>query len=314
MRGPIFRCAAVVAVALLSAVPAVFAMQANTADPPQAADSAPQAGGFHWVDFHSPKDQSVVIWVTRSLAVEDWSAIREIGVKYDAALVVTTHRASPTSLPGSGAFNVWNVSLTSHQVTPVLKGVNLRWLAWVRLSRDAPLEPAVLYENCRQCAANTYFTTFHYRADTHQWTARWTKAGEGVAIWNTDHPAGMQWTQVYAVMTGENGVSQLVTWNHFDYGKDRPPEDSIFRYDVDPFSGLDRNQIVSGKQAEAMKTALCNAQNAVTGLARGQNSELCQEVLHTPQFRKPLRGVPERRLAPPHTPAPPKNKDMPKVP
>jgi len=39
---------------------------------------------FRWVDFHSSEDQSIVIWVTRSMQVEKWTAIREIGVLYDA--------------------------------------------------------------------------------------------------------------------------------------------------------------------------------------------------------------------------------------
>ena len=42
---------------------------------------------FRWIDFHAEKDQPIVVWVTRSLDREKWSAIREIGVFYDAALV-----------------------------------------------------------------------------------------------------------------------------------------------------------------------------------------------------------------------------------
>ena len=275
--------------------------------------SEQQPGAFYWVNFHSSKDQSIVTWVLRSLAVEDWTAIREIGVMYDSALVVTTNRATPQSLPDTDSFNVWNVSLTNHMVTPVLKGVNLRWLAMLRLFASAPMEPAILYDNCRQCAANTYFTTFHYDVVTRRWEARWLNGGEGVAVWNMNHPAGMEWTQVYAVATGGNGIAQLLTWNHFDFGPGKPPEDSMFRYDVDPFSGLDRTAIVSGKQVDATKVALCNAQDAVSGLARGQDSNLCREVLHKPvPFSRPLRGVPARRTAPPHTAAPPKDTAAPK--
>lgn len=272
-----------------------------------------QPDAFHWVNFHSPKDQSIVVWVTRSLAVVDWTAIREIGVMYDSALVVTTKRATPESLPDTDSFDVWNVSLTDHMVTPLLKGVNLRWLAMLRMFASMPMEPAVLYDNCRQCAANTYFTTFHYNVATRRWEARWVNGGEGVAVWNTEHPAGMDWTQVYAVVTAGNGIAQLVTWNHFDYGPGKPPGDSIFRYDVDPFSGLDRTAVVSGKQLEATKVALCSAQDAVTGLARGQDSDLCSQVLHKPaRISKPLRGVPARRPAPPHTVAPAEDKAAPK--
>ncbi|MGH9599985.1 MAG: hypothetical protein ACRD27_08970 [Terracidiphilus sp.] len=251
-----------------------------------------QPGAFYWVNFHSPKDQSVVVWVTRSLAVENWTAIREIGVEYDAALVVTSFRATPQSPPDADTFSIWSVSLTSHLVTPLLHGVNLRWFDWLRFTRNAPLEPSILYDNCRQCAANTYFTTLYYDGALHRWAARWLNGSEGVPVWNASHPSGMDWTQVYAVVTGENGVAQLVTWNHFDFGRQRPAEDSLYRYDVDPFSGLDQTVMLSGKEADAMKLQLCSGQGAVTGLARGQDSALCQDLLNSRGRRKPVSTPP----------------------
>jgi len=57
---------------------------------------------FHWIDFHAKPDQDTVVWVTRSLDPEKWSAIREIGVEYDAALVVTTLRKTPANSSGLG--------------------------------------------------------------------------------------------------------------------------------------------------------------------------------------------------------------------
>ena len=59
------------------------------------------SGTFRWIDFHDAKDQNIVAWVTRSLQVEKWTAIREIGVVYDAALVVTTDRMGPQSPPAT---------------------------------------------------------------------------------------------------------------------------------------------------------------------------------------------------------------------
>ena len=59
------------------------------------------SGTFRWIDFHDAKDQNIVAWVTRSLQVEKWTAIREIGVVYDAALVVTTDRPTPNRLPAT---------------------------------------------------------------------------------------------------------------------------------------------------------------------------------------------------------------------
>src|SRR5664279_2885133 len=65
---------------------------------PISAQQAPE--NFRWVDFHSAKEADTIAWVKRSLEPEKWTAIREIGVEYDAALVVTTLRPteqSPTS-------------------------------------------------------------------------------------------------------------------------------------------------------------------------------------------------------------------------
>src|SRR6266702_1326431 len=65
----------------------LFALVVAAATPPCTAQ-APDT--FRWIDFHSPKDEDVIIWVTRALDGEKWTAIREIGVQYDAALVITT--------------------------------------------------------------------------------------------------------------------------------------------------------------------------------------------------------------------------------
>ncbi len=103
-----------------------------------ATPSRAQQDPFRWMDFHSQKDQDIIVWVTRSLAVEDWTAIREIGVQYDAALVVTTLRPTPQSPANADTFTVWSVSLTSHVVAPLLKGVNLRWLDRMRFANGEP--------------------------------------------------------------------------------------------------------------------------------------------------------------------------------
>jgi hypothetical protein len=105
--------------------------------------------------------------------------------------------------------------------------------------------------------------------------------GAGVAVWNESHPPGVKWTQIYAVMTNAAGIAELVTWNHFNFGRGHMQEDSIFRYGVDPQSGLDQTVMLSGQEANAMKIKLCTARDAVTGLARGQNSAVCSRLVGT---------------------------------
>lgn len=262
-----------------------------------------EPGAFHWIDFHAPKDQSVVVWVTRALQGEKWTAIREIGVEWDAALVVTTLRTGPQSPPDADTFTVWNVSLTSHLATPLLKGVHLRWIDWMRYGAGMPQEPALLYDNCTGCAADTYLTSFYYDMRHHIWTARWMQGGNGLHLWSTHSLPGVEWTQVYAVMADDAGKEVVGTWNHFRYGGARPDQDSVFQYDIDPFSRLERIRQLSGKEADAMKQRLCRAQDAVPGLARGQDAPLCQQYVKLRFDRRPATTPPAnnqgRSLPPP---------------
>lgn len=269
---------------------------------PLSAQQAPDT--FRWIDFHSAKDQDVVVWVTRSLATEKWTAIREIGVEYDAALVVTTLRSNPQSLPSSDSFTVWSLSLTNHSLTPLIKGVNLRLIDWMLLADGKPRELGAFYDDCSECAATTYFTAFHYDFAQHIWAARWLRGNQTVPIWNANPSDGVALTQVYAVLNQPNGLQLMGTWSHFDYGDLKPAEDIIYRYDVDPWSGLDRMELVSGKQAEAMEQRLCGAQSAGPGLERGQDSTLCQQMLKPLPERKHLSRTPANshgRAVPPGT-------------
>ncbi|MGA2206288.1 MAG: hypothetical protein ABSG10_06120 [Terracidiphilus sp.] len=252
------------------------------------------SGSFRWIDFHNPKDQNIVAWVTRSLQVEKWTAIREIGVVYDAALVVTADRSGPQSPPSDDTFTIWNVSLTSHVVAPLLSGVNLRWFDWEHFAENAPEELTVLYDSCHDCSASTYFTSFHYDVSHHMWAARWVRGGQGVLVWNAAGPSapGIAWTQLYAEMAGPDGRAFLVTWNHFEYGKVRGPSDTLFRYDVDPASGLERTVELTRDDADAMELRMCRGQDAVQGLARGQDSALCQQMLNEQPQRKPVTTPP----------------------
>lgn len=135
MRG-IPRWAIVVLSALAMAV-ATFSCAA------QAPDS------FRWVDFHSPKDQDVVNWVTHALAGQKWTAIREIGVQYDGALVITTYRNSPQGTPNRDSFSIWSVSLANRAVTHLIDGTNLRPMDWLLLNVGQGRELSALYDVCR---------------------------------------------------------------------------------------------------------------------------------------------------------------------
>ena len=264
---------------------------------------AAQEQQFRWIDFHSEKDQSYVTWVTRSMDAQKWTAIREIGVLYDAALVVTTERANLDASPGTDIFQIWSVSLTTHRATPLLKGVNLRWLDWMNISDVGGRELGAFYDDCRDCAATTYFTTFHFDTSQHLFLPRWVRgAGQAAPVWTGAVPPGVEQTQVYALLTEPSGSQAMETWTHFDYGKQKPPDDYLYRYDLEPFTRVERTELVVNKQAEILKQRLCSVQGLPPQLARGQDSALCQQTVHPKAERRVVTTPPannQGRSAPP---------------
>ena len=246
---------------------------------------------FRWIDFHSPPDQDVIVWVTRALDTEQWTAIREIGVEYDAALVVTTLRKTPQSPPALDTFSVWSVSLTSHKVNALLKGANLRLLDWMLFAVGRPRDLAVLYDDCNDCDASTFFTAFYYDVTQHGWAPRWMRGSQAIPLQSAATPQSAAVSQTYAVLADPNGHEVVGTWNHFDYGKEKPAEDYVYRYDVDPLSGLERTQRLSGNDADALKRRICASTDAVTGLARGQDTPICGPYGKEPARRGTRRSA-----------------------
>jgi len=99
-------------------------------------------------------------------------------------------------------------------------------------------------------------------------------------------------TQITAAIADPNGRETLGTWNHLDYGKQKPAEDFIYRYDVDPMSAIERTQLLFGRDAAGMRDRLCHPEEAVSGLSRGQDSALCQQAQKAHWERKPVTTPP----------------------
>jgi hypothetical protein len=252
---------------------------------------------FHWVDFHDAKDAPTVAWVTQALKAEKWTAIREIGVQWDSAVVFTSERKTPQSTPPSDTYTVWSVSLAKHEVQPLLHAASPRILNWTTFGGPYSQSPelALVYDDCYACdAASTFFTTLYYNFPAHAWRARWMHGDQAAALWSAGNVDGVTRTQVYGLLTEPPGRDVLATWSHFDYGKAKPAEDFVFEYSVDPSNGLEQTQGLSGKHAEDMMARLCKADPAqidpaLAELARGQDSEVCQGVVDTKAKARPGR-------------------------
>jgi hypothetical protein len=247
---------------------------------------------FRWIDFHAQDDQDVVVWVTRALDGQKWTGIREIGVQYDAALVITTLRASPQASPDRDTFTIWSVSLANRTLTHLVDGANLRMMDWLLLNVGQGRELAALYDDCNDCQATTYFTALHYDLRQHTFAGRWMAGGKAVPVWVSNAALGVTQTQVFAVMADSNGRETLGTWHHLDYGKEKPAEEAVYRYDIDPQSDVERTQLLSARDSTSMKDRLCHAQDGVPGLSRGQDSSLCQTNLKPHYERKPVTTPP----------------------
>jgi hypothetical protein len=249
----------------------------------------PNVEAFHWIDFHDPKDAPTVAWVTQALKAEKWTAIREIGAQWDSALVITSERKTPQSTPPTDTYTVWSVSLAKHDVQPLLHGMNPRILNWTTFGgpyQQAPELPLV-YDDCYGCdAPSTFFTTLYYNFPAHAWRARWTRGDQAAALWSASTVEGVTRTQIYGLLTEPPGRDVLATWSHFDYSNAKPAEDFVFEYSVDPASGLEQTQGLSGDHAEKMEERLCKADPAqvdpsLAELAKGQDSELCGKFIQT---------------------------------
>jgi hypothetical protein len=247
---------------------------------------------FRWIDFHAQSDQDVVVWVTRALDNEKWTAIREIGVQYDAALVITSLRATAQSATDRDTFTIWSISLSDRKLTRIVDCANLRLMDWVLLNVGQGRELAALYDDCNDCQATTYFTAFHYDLRQRTFAGRWMVSGKAVPVWGSNAALGVTQTQVFAVMADGNGHETLGTWNYLDYGRLKAAEESVYRYDLDPQSDLERAQLLTGRDAANMKDRLCRAQDVVPGLSRGQDSLLCQMSLKPHYERKPVTTPP----------------------
>ncbi|WP_263359451.1 hypothetical protein [Acidicapsa ligni] len=239
---------------------------------------------FHWVDFHDQKDAAIVQWVTTSLKAEKWTAIREIGVQWDSALVLTAERKTPQSSPQADAYTVWSVSLSKHESQPLFHAVNPKVLGWTTFGGEFVPELGLVYDDCSGCDASTFFTTLYYNVAAHAWRARWLRGDQAAPLWAAGNIDGVTRTQIYGLLTEPPGRNVLATWVHFDYGKTKPAEDFVYQYSVDPASGLEQMQALGPDHAGQMERELCKANPgqadpALATLARGQDSDLCAVFL-----------------------------------
>jgi hypothetical protein len=237
--------------------------------------------GFSWTDLH--QDNERVAAVTKSLEGEKFTALREIAVVGDAALVITSTRANPTARPEQDQYTAYSLDLKSPDQKPelLMTGTNLEFRDWLRFVREGETELVATYDDCSDCRATTFLTSFYVDEKTKKWRARWPREVAGAPLFSATPGNPGETDQVYALMLGEDGRALLVTWSHFQQkkGVGVPGEDYLFEYDVDPASGRERVRPIYGADATPLKLRLCKAEGKALDIAAGQDTASCTQIV-----------------------------------
>ena len=140
----------------------------------------PVLDGFSWLDLKSDTDK--VAAVTKALEQQKYTALREIAVVDDAALVITTTRDNPQAQPEFDHYTVYSVSLKDGSVQQLLAASKLRLLDWECFTRDGQSELLATYDDCTNCMATTFSTSFYIDPKTKLWNARWKREKSGAPL------------------------------------------------------------------------------------------------------------------------------------
>lgn len=241
--------------------------------------------GFHWVDFR--KEVSTVSNVEKALKAENYTAIREIGVRGDFALVMTVQREATQPTPLGDSWAVYNISTTDWSVHKLISGYNLEIKDWISFQSKDEQDLGVVYMDCWECEPASVFTALHYDARTG-WRARWVNEKDpvrpGIAFLITD--VGDPYTdedvdQIFAVVTPRGGAAAVGTWYHSRDLSSGKITESASRFDVDPRTGEDKSIVLTGPAALKWELQLCKAAVSPYGLSQGQSSRACKRVMST---------------------------------
>jgi hypothetical protein len=237
--------------------------------------------GFSWVDMKS--DAKTVDRVKELLGSKSYTAIREIGLVGEHALVIASLRNDPIANPMNDSFVAYGVSLHDGSVEELLDGTNLKYIDWQKFyDYDTP-ELVATYDDCAQCKATTFLTAFYIDRKTRRWGARWRREVAGAPLYSAD-PAK---NYVYALFMNVDQKVVLDTWVSYpEQKKSSRGGEFLFEYRIDVPSDQGTSRPLSGRDVLPVKQRLCTGQSVVFGIAGGQDSEACAAISGKASSRK----------------------------
>jgi hypothetical protein len=250
----------------------LLALAASKPSPAQVLDN------FAWVDLKT--DTQTVAKVTQFLRDKPYTALREIGLVGQQALVITTLRKDPTAEPGNDTFTAYGISLRDGSVEELLDGTNLKYIDWQKFYADDTPELLATYDDCAQCKATTFFTAFYIDRKTKRWGARWRREIAGAPLYSADASS----EHIYALFINVDQRVVLDTWAATrtpspQQKKSARASEYLFEYRIDPMSDQGTSRPVTGRDMQPIKERLCKAQDVVYGIVGGQDSEACKTLL-----------------------------------
>ena len=190
-------------------------------------------------------------------------------------LAVVSKRPAATALPSDSSIAVYDLSLKYETAKLLVSGSNLRFVGWLRFTREDAPELVATYQDCAgACQKTTFFTAFHLNAKTREWESRWPRSVAGAPVYSEGQEAnGGQ--QVFALMVDDTGRATLGTWQHYS-GRKRRDSDYVFAYHLTQWTQEDVIEPLDGPAARSMQAKLCRAQDEALGIAGGQDSLICK--------------------------------------
>jgi hypothetical protein len=197
-------------------------------------------------------------------------------------LAVVAKRPGSTALPSESTISVYDLSLKYETAKLILTGAGLRFVGWLRFTREDQPELVATYQDCAgACQKTTFFTSFYLDQKTREWRSRWPRSIAGAPIFSEGQEAnGGQ--QVYALMVDDTGRAVLGTWQHYS-GRTRRDTDYVFSYHLTQWTLQDATEVLSGASARTMEARLCRAQDEALGIAGGQDSPICKPGSSRPE-------------------------------
>jgi len=229
--------------------------------------------GFAWGDLKT--DTQTVSRVAGFLSNKPYTALREIAVVGQQALVITTLRKDPTANPLNDKFTAYGVSLRDGSVEELLDGANLKYIDWQKFyDYDTP-ELVATYDDCAQCKATTFLTAFYIDRKTKRWGARWRRELAGAPLYSADTSKDY----IYALFMNVDQRVVLDTWASYpEQKKSSRGGEYLFEYRIDTMSDQGTSRPLTGRDVLPVKQRLCKGESVVFGIAGGQDSPACKDL------------------------------------